>query len=109
VTVPFLRGGAIHGDRLLKPAIAPGTTPILAEAAATAVKERRLLGEVGNAIAKEMAVLCDRLVTEHVDIRGYPVRRGQTIFLLVGGANRDPQSSNTPTSSTQPAPTPASA
>lgn len=59
----------------LRSAIAPGTTPILSEAAATAVKELRLsgdaistndasignVGKVGNAAAKEVGVLCDRL------------------------------------------------
>jgi cytochrome P450 len=34
--------------------------------------------------------LVGRVATEHVDIQGYPVRAGDTIFLLVGGANRDP-------------------
>jgi cytochrome P450 len=31
-----------------------------------------------------------RVATEYVDVQGYPVRAGDTIFLLVGGANRDP-------------------
>ncbi|MCV7090379.1 cytochrome P450 [Mycobacterium interjectum] len=31
-----------------------------------------------------------RVATEPVDIQGYSVRAGETIFLLVGGANRDP-------------------
>jgi cytochrome P450 len=31
-----------------------------------------------------------RVATEHVDIQGYPVRAGDAIYLLVGGANRDP-------------------
>jgi cytochrome P450 len=31
-----------------------------------------------------------RVATEHVDIQGYPVRAGEAIFLLLGGANRDP-------------------
>jgi len=31
-----------------------------------------------------------RVATEHVDIQGYPVRAGETVFLLIGGANRDP-------------------
>ncbi|GAB7151995.1 cytochrome P450, partial [Mycobacterium riyadhense] len=35
-------------------------------------------------------LLAGRVATEHVDIHGYPVRAGETIFLLVGGANRDP-------------------
>ena len=34
--------------------------------------------------------LTGRVATEHIGIHGYPVRKGQTIFLLVGGANRDP-------------------
>jgi cytochrome P450 len=34
--------------------------------------------------------LAGRVATEHVDIQGYPVRAGESIFLLVGGANRDP-------------------
>jgi cytochrome P450 len=34
--------------------------------------------------------LVGRVATEHVDIQGYPVRAGDAIFLLVGGANRDP-------------------
>jgi cytochrome P450 len=34
--------------------------------------------------------LAGRVATEPVDIQGYPVRAGETIFLLVGGANRDP-------------------
>jgi hypothetical protein len=56
-------------------AIAPGTTPILAAAAATAVKELRLFSDVistndatvgnaiqlGNATAEEVGTLCDRL------------------------------------------------
>lgn len=59
---------------VLNAAIAPGTTPMLAEAAATDVKELRLLseatrtndtmignaGEVANASAKTIATLCDR-------------------------------------------------
>jgi hypothetical protein len=62
------------GDAL-KSAIAPGTTPILAEAASTAVKALRVLGdanstndlvignaiEISNATAKEVGVLCTRL------------------------------------------------
>jgi cytochrome P450 len=31
-----------------------------------------------------------RIATEDVDLRGYPVRAGELLFLLVGGANRDP-------------------
>ncbi len=31
-----------------------------------------------------------RVATEHLDIQGYPVRPGEAIFLLLGGANRDP-------------------
>lgn len=31
-----------------------------------------------------------RVATEPVDLHGYPVREGDTLFLLVGGANRDP-------------------
>jgi cytochrome P450 len=31
-----------------------------------------------------------RVATEHIDIHGYPVRPGETVFLLLGGANRDP-------------------
>jgi cytochrome P450 len=31
-----------------------------------------------------------RVATEHVDIQGYPVRAGEAVFLLLGGANRDP-------------------
>lgn len=31
-----------------------------------------------------------RVAIEHVDIQGYPVRAGEAIFLLLGGANRDP-------------------
>ena len=60
----------------LKSRIAPGTTPILAEAANTAVQALRLLGDtiskndpisgnagdIGNATAKEIGVLCTRLV-----------------------------------------------
>jgi cytochrome P450 len=34
--------------------------------------------------------IAGRVATEHVDIHGYPVRAGEVIFLLVGGANRDP-------------------
>jgi cytochrome P450 len=34
--------------------------------------------------------LAGRVATEHVDIQGYPVRAGEAVFLLVGGANRDP-------------------
>jgi cytochrome P450 len=34
--------------------------------------------------------LAGRVATEHADIEGYPVRAGESIFLLVGGANRDP-------------------
>jgi cytochrome P450 len=33
--------------------------------------------------------LAGRVATEQVDIQGYPVRAGESIFLLVGGANRD--------------------
>lgn len=60
----------------LKVGIAPGTTPMLAEAANTGVKQLRLLAdaistnnlmignaiEVGNASAKEIGTLCTRLV-----------------------------------------------
>lgn len=31
-----------------------------------------------------------RVATEDVDIQGYPVRAGDALFLLAGGANRDP-------------------
>ncbi|MGH3961359.1 cytochrome P450 [Mycobacterium sp.] len=32
-----------------------------------------------------------RVAIEHVDIQGYPVRAGDAILLLLGGANRDPE------------------
>ena len=31
-----------------------------------------------------------RIATEDLDVQGYPVRTGDPLFLLVGGANRDP-------------------
>jgi cytochrome P450 len=31
-----------------------------------------------------------RIATEDVDVQGYPVRAGEAVFLLAGGANRDP-------------------
>jgi cytochrome P450 len=31
-----------------------------------------------------------RIATEDVDVQGYPVRAGEPVFLLAGGANRDP-------------------
>jgi len=31
-----------------------------------------------------------RVAIEHVDIQGYPLRAGESILLLLGGANRDP-------------------
>jgi cytochrome P450 len=34
--------------------------------------------------------LAARVATEDVDVHGYPVREGESLFLLVGGANRDP-------------------
>jgi cytochrome P450 len=34
--------------------------------------------------------LVPRIASEDVDVHGYPVQAGQSIFLLVGGANRDP-------------------
>jgi cytochrome P450 len=34
--------------------------------------------------------MSSRVATEDVDIQGYPVQAGETIFLLLGGANRDP-------------------
>ena len=34
--------------------------------------------------------LAGRVATEDVEIQGYSVRAGSTVFLLVGGANRDP-------------------
>lgn len=34
--------------------------------------------------------LAARVATESVDVHGYPVRAGESVFLLVGGANRDP-------------------
>ena len=40
--------------------------------------------------------LAGRVATEQVDIQGYPVRAGESIFLLVGGANRDPAVFNHP-------------
>jgi cytochrome P450 len=40
--------------------------------------------------------LVARVATEQVDIQGYPVRPGESIFLLVGGANRDPAVFNHP-------------
>ena len=40
--------------------------------------------------------LAGRVATEHVDIQGYPVRAGESVFLLVGGANRDPAVFNNP-------------
>jgi cytochrome P450 len=40
--------------------------------------------------------LAGRVATEHVDIQGYPVRAGESVFLLIGGANRDPAVFNHP-------------
>jgi cytochrome P450 len=40
--------------------------------------------------------LAGRVATEHVDIQGYSVRAGESLFLLVGGANRDPAVFNHP-------------
>ena len=40
--------------------------------------------------------LTGRVATEDVDIQGYPVRAGESMFLLVGGANRDPAVFNQP-------------
>jgi cytochrome P450 len=34
--------------------------------------------------------LTARVASENVDIQGYPIRAGESMFLLVGGANRDP-------------------
>lgn len=34
--------------------------------------------------------LAGRVATEDVDIHGYSIRAGETVFLLLGGANRDP-------------------
>jgi cytochrome P450 len=34
--------------------------------------------------------LAGRVATEDVDIQGYPIRAGEMVFLLIGGANRDP-------------------
>jgi cytochrome P450 len=34
--------------------------------------------------------LVPRIATEDVDVQGYPVRTGEALFLLAGGANRDP-------------------
>jgi cytochrome P450 len=31
-----------------------------------------------------------RIASEDIDIQGYPIRAGESMFLLVGGANRDP-------------------
>jgi cytochrome P450 len=31
-----------------------------------------------------------RVAIEDVDVRGYPVRAGEALYLLAGGANRDP-------------------
>jgi cytochrome P450 len=31
-----------------------------------------------------------RIATEDVDVQGYPIRTGEALFLLAGGANRDP-------------------
>jgi cytochrome P450 len=31
-----------------------------------------------------------RIASEDVDIQGYPIQAGESVFLLVGGANRDP-------------------
>jgi cytochrome P450 len=31
-----------------------------------------------------------RIATEDVDVQGYPVRTDEPVFLLAGGANRDP-------------------
>jgi hypothetical protein len=64
-----------QASEALKSAIAPGTTPILAEAASSAAKALRVLGdaistndlivgnaiEIGNATAKQVGVLCYRL------------------------------------------------
>lgn len=36
------------------------------------------------------AQIVPRVATEDVDVQGYPVRAGDAMFLLVGGANRDP-------------------
>jgi cytochrome P450 len=40
--------------------------------------------------------LAGRVATEQVEIQGYPVRAGESVFLLVGGANRDPAVFNHP-------------
>lgn len=40
--------------------------------------------------------LAGRVATEQVEIQGYSVRAGESIFLLVGGANRDPAVFNDP-------------
>jgi cytochrome P450 len=40
--------------------------------------------------------LAGRVATERVEIQGYSVRAGESIFLLVGGANRDPAVFNHP-------------
>jgi cytochrome P450 len=40
--------------------------------------------------------LAGRVATEQVEIQGYSVRAGDSIFLLVGGANRDPAVFNNP-------------
>lgn len=64
-----------QASETLRSAFAPGTTPILSEAVATAVKELRLTadaigtndravgnaGTIGNATAYEVGTLCDRL------------------------------------------------
>ncbi|MGB6206071.1 cytochrome P450 [Mycobacterium sp.] len=36
------------------------------------------------------AQVVPRVATEDVDVHGYPVRAGEALFLLAGGANRDP-------------------
>jgi cytochrome P450 len=40
--------------------------------------------------------LAGRVATQDVDLLGYPVRAGEAIFLLVGGANRDPAAFDDP-------------
>lgn len=49
--------------------------------------------------------LSPRIASEDVDLQGFPIQAGESMFLLVGGANRDPAVFEHPNSFDTPVPT----
>lgn len=59
--------------------------------AALCANPKRLPNAIEEILRYDTTIqLAGRVATEYVDIQGYPVRAGEAILLLLGGANRDP-------------------